>query len=175
MSVIKVSGNTGGTGIFHLRAPNSSTDRFVTLPDVTGNFVTTGDSGTVDNAMISDGTIQAAKLSGGQSGSAPAFTVRAWVAFNGTGTVAIRGSGNVSSISEVGTGAYNVNFTTGFSDGNYAISVVGSKTTGSISSTNSTLGCTREYLGNGGYVQVYTITSAGAAVDRNYTSVLVIR
>jgi len=38
MSVIKVSGNTGGTGIFHLRAPNSSTDRFVTLPDKAGDI-----------------------------------------------------------------------------------------------------------------------------------------
>lgn len=36
MSVVKISGNTGGTGIFHLRAPNSSTDRFVTLPDKAG-------------------------------------------------------------------------------------------------------------------------------------------
>ena len=41
MSVIKVSGNTGGTGIFHLRAPNSSTDRFIDLPDNTGTFLTT--------------------------------------------------------------------------------------------------------------------------------------
>ena len=41
MSVIKVSGNTGGTGIFHLRAPNSSTDRFIDLPDNTGTVITT--------------------------------------------------------------------------------------------------------------------------------------
>ena len=41
MSVIKVSGNTGGTGIFHLRAPNSSTDRFLDLPDNTGTIITT--------------------------------------------------------------------------------------------------------------------------------------
>lgn len=118
MSVIKVSGNTGGTGIFHLRAPNSSTDRFVTLPDVTGNFVTTGDSGTVDNAMISDGTIEAAKLSGGQSGSAPIFGVRAWVNFiNST----INGSGNVSSITHHQTGDYTINFTTAMPTQDFAV------------------------------------------------------
>jgi len=137
----------------------------LSVTTATGNIVSSGDSGTITAGM----------LDGGQSGSAPAFAVRAWVAFNGTGTVAIRASGNVSSISDNGTGSYNVNFTTSPPDGNYAISVVGSKSTGGISSGNSTFGCTREYLGNTGYVQVYTITSAGAAVDRNYNSVLVIR
>jgi hypothetical protein len=45
---------------------------------------------------------------------------RAWVNFNGTGTVAIRASGNVSSITDNGTGAYTVNFTTAMVDVNYA-------------------------------------------------------
>ena len=47
------------------------------------------------------------------------FSCRAWVNFNGTGTVAIRGSGNVSSITDNGTGNYTVNFTTAMSDANY--------------------------------------------------------
>jgi hypothetical protein len=45
---------------------------------------------------------------------------RAWVNFNGTGTVAIRASFNVSSITDNGTGDYTVNFTNAFSDANYA-------------------------------------------------------
>jgi hypothetical protein len=45
-------------------------------------------------------------------GMAPLFACRAWVNFNGTGTVAIRASGNVSSITDNGTGNYTVNFTT---------------------------------------------------------------
>ena len=53
------------------------------------------------------------------SGSAPLFAARAWVNFNGTGTVAIRASGNVSSITDNGTGDYTVNFTTAISDVNY--------------------------------------------------------
>jgi hypothetical protein len=53
------------------------------------------------------------------SGSAPSYSARAWVNFNGTGTVAIRASGNVSSITDNGTGQYTVNFTTAMADANY--------------------------------------------------------
>ena len=45
---------------------------------------------------------------------------KAWVNFNGTGTVAIRGSYNVSSITDNGSGDYTVNFTTDMPDANYA-------------------------------------------------------
>lgn len=48
-----------------------------------------------------------------------AQVVKAWVNFNGTGTVAIRASFNVSSITDNGTGDYTANFTTAFSDTNY--------------------------------------------------------
>jgi hypothetical protein len=46
-------------------------------------------------------------------------TARAWVNFNGTGTVAIRASFNVSSITDNGTGIYTLNFTTALPDANY--------------------------------------------------------
>lgn len=48
------------------------------------------------------------------------YLCKAWVNFNGTGTVAIRASGNVSSITDNGTGDYTVNFTTAMDDANYA-------------------------------------------------------
>ena len=54
------------------------------------------------------------------SGTAPNYMCRAWVNFNGTGVVAIRASGNVTSITDNGTGDYTVNFTTAMSDANYA-------------------------------------------------------
>ena len=50
------------------------------------------------------------------------FTAKAWVNFNGSGTVAIRGSGNVSSITDNGTGKYTVNFSTSMTDANYSVS-----------------------------------------------------
>jgi len=55
------------------------------------------------------------------SGTAPIYPCRAWVNFNGTGTVAIRASGNVTSITDNGTGDYTVNFTTAMPDVNYAV------------------------------------------------------
>lgn len=57
------------------------------------------------------------------SGTAPIYPCRAWVNFNGTGTVAIRASGNVSSITDNGTGDYTVNFTTAMADANFASTV----------------------------------------------------
>jgi hypothetical protein len=54
------------------------------------------------------------------SGTAPNYMCRAWVNFNGTGTVAIRASGNVTSITDNGTGDYTVNFTTAMPDANYS-------------------------------------------------------
>ena len=52
------------------------------------------------------------------------FRCRAWVNFNGSGTVAIRNSGNVSSITDNGTGDYSVNFTTAMPDTNYCINLM---------------------------------------------------
>jgi hypothetical protein len=52
--------------------------------------------------------------------SAGQASVRAWVNFNGTGTVAIRAAYNVTSITDNGTGDYTVNFTTALPDANYA-------------------------------------------------------
>ena len=54
------------------------------------------------------------------TGSAPMYACRAWVNFNGTGTVAIRASGNVSSITDNDKGDYTLNFTTNMEDANYA-------------------------------------------------------
>jgi len=58
------------------------------------------------------------------AGSAPIYACRAWVNFNSMGTVAIRGSGNVSSITDNGTGDYTVNFATAMQDANYCVSAV---------------------------------------------------
>lgn len=57
------------------------------------------------------------------SGAAPVYACRAWVNFNGTDTVAIRASGNVSSITDNGTGDYTVNFTTAMPDANYCAQI----------------------------------------------------
>lgn len=55
---------------------------------------------------------------------------RAWVNFNGTGTVAIRAAFNVSSITDNGVGDYTVNFTNAMPDANYAAVMSGEQSTG---------------------------------------------
>lgn len=55
------------------------------------------------------------------TGGVEVYTAKAWVNFNGTGTVAIRASGNVSSITDNGVGNYTVNLTTALSDTNYSV------------------------------------------------------
>jgi hypothetical protein len=71
------------------------------------------------------------------SGTAPLYAARAWVNFNGTGTVAISASGNVSSITDNGVGDYTVNFTTAMSDINYAVSAWNNNPMGTLGSGTS--------------------------------------
>jgi hypothetical protein len=86
-------------------------------------------------------TIKATTLSNlAGSKTVPTDTVvdgsaKAWVNFNGTGTVAIRRAFNVSSITDNGTGDYTVNFTSAMSDANYAYTttIAGSSGTGQTS------------------------------------------
>ena len=59
-------------------------------------------------------------------------TAKAWVNFNGTGTVAIRASYNVSSITDNGTGYYTVNFTTAMADADYAVVNSSSRNSGNV-------------------------------------------
>jgi len=66
------------------------------------------------------------RFNSGFGSVATAYGVRAWVNFNGTGTVAIRASGNVSSISDQGTGSYNVNFANNLVDDDYCVSLMSS-------------------------------------------------
>ena len=60
------------------------------------------------------------RFNSGYGSAALAYGVRAWVNFNGTGTVAIRGSGGVTSITDNGTGDYTVNLNFTMPDANYA-------------------------------------------------------
>jgi hypothetical protein len=75
-------------------------------------------AGTIENKAVDPLGIREAFNA---TGSAPVYACRAWVNFNGTGTVAIRASGNVSSITDNGTGDYTVNFITAMPDTNYTV------------------------------------------------------
>tara|TARA_A100001201_G_scaffold76397_1_gene68953 strand:+ start:389 stop:769 length:381 start_codon:yes stop_codon:yes gene_type:complete len=59
--------------------------------------------------------------SGGSSNLTVPGTAKAWVSFNGTGTLAVRDSFNVTSVTDNGTGDYTVNFTNAMSNDNYSV------------------------------------------------------
>lgn len=87
------------------------------------NAVTGGNLDAIQEQMrISPVGQQSSVIPGGSTTLYPEFKCRAWVNFNGTGTVAIRASGNVSSITDNGTGDYTVNFSTAMPDANYSVS-----------------------------------------------------
>jgi len=94
---------------------------------------------------------------------------RAWVIFNGTGTVAIRGSGNVSSITDSGTGNYTVNFSTAMIDANYSAPASAGHT--AYNTTRTPL-CWSFATTS---VSVGTVTSGGTASDAEDVSVAIFR
>ena len=103
-------------------------------PSSASNNVVLDSSG---NATLATAKITTLADSAGANTSTPAEIAsgraKAWVNFNGQGTVAIRASYNVSSITDNGTGDYTVNFTTAMSDANYAtVGLVQTRGTGVI-------------------------------------------
>lgn len=92
------------------------------LTQVAGGMIASGQ--TITSPTLTTPNIDSAQIPT-VSGTAPLYMARAWVNFNGQGTVAIRASGNVSSITDNGTGDYTVNFTTAMTDANYNTSFGG--------------------------------------------------
>ncbi len=98
------------------------------------NAEISGDVGVANSALV--------KAALNASGTAPIYACRAWVNFNGEGTVAIRGSGNVSSITDNGTGTYVANLTTAMPDVNFSVATSYNKANSSSPSGNDGgIGC----------------------------------
>ena len=111
-----------GTPVAPTAAVNNSTTQVATTAFVVAQIADDAPTKTGTGASGTWGidiSGSAVKLSTA-SGSAPSYSARAWANFNGTGTVAIRASGNVSSITDNGTGDYTANFTTAIADADYA-------------------------------------------------------
>jgi hypothetical protein len=106
----------------------------------------------------------------GNIGTAPLYAARAWVNFQGTGTVAIRANGNVSSITDNGVGIYTVNFTTAMTDANYAVNVNVRNTNGSdFADVSFDTDLTSSA------VKVNSFNAAGASVDVSSCYVTIFR
>jgi hypothetical protein len=105
--------------------------------------------------------------------------VNAWVNFNGTGTVAIRASYNVSSITDNGTGDYTVNFTNALTDAEYSKCVATSPAYGSQITTVMTdvqsSGLTEVAPTSSSFRFLVSHASSATRADPKYASVIVVR
>ena len=170
-----MQGSATGTGTVTLLAPVTSTNRTLTLPDATDTVAGIAATQTLTNKTLTTPNIDSAQFAT-VSGTAPIYPCRAWVNFNGTGTVAIRASGNVSSITDHGTGEYTVNFSTAMPDANYTTVAQTSSDSGtslllninsnSAGNTTPTTTATRMFTNK---------RSDGAATDPPYVNVSIFR
>ena len=130
-----------------------------------------GDFTTADERMRIDSSGNLL-FNSGYGSVATAYGCRAWVNFNGTGTVAIRASGNVSSITDVGTGQYRVNMATAMPDANFtSMASAGKGTSTTVYLDQFTF---RETPTTTTFL-LCTITSVGAAQDVEYVTAAVFR
>jgi hypothetical protein len=124
----------------------------------------------IDQFIVTSGN-GVLKFNSGYGSAATAYGCRAWVNFNGTGTVAIRASGNVSSITDNGVGNYTVNFTTAMPDANY--STVAASATGASDSRSAIPNFNAAPTTSACRVQ--TVSFAPGATDDLYVSVSIFR
>ncbi len=127
-------------------------------PPTTAHLTSAGD---VNKQIIVNSAADGVAI--GTGGINQARIAKAWVSFNGTGTVAIRNNYNVSSITDVATGKYTVNFSTAMADANYSAVMYqngyhltdagsfGNAYTGGLNS-RATTSVRFEAYGNSGYI-----------------------
>jgi hypothetical protein len=118
------------------------------------------------------------KFNSGYGSVATAYGCRAWVNFNGTGTVAIRASGNVTSITDNGTGDYTVNFPA-MPDANYT-AVANSDSTNSSSPQGMAINFSPVINNNVAPTSIALrvacwVLSSGAGFDNSYINVAIFR
>lgn len=163
-------GGAGGadsaTVVYSTTARTSVAYRVIGFIDSTQ--ATAGTWATAPSTIQGNGGQASVSLAMNASGLAPMFAARAWVNFDGTGTPAIRASGNVTSITDNGVGDYTVNLTTAMPDGNYSASCTSIQNTMAGPTVAASL--TTTSVNN-----VRTINDSGTAVDRNFVTVVIFR
>jgi hypothetical protein len=111
-----IAGVDGSAGTPAVQGTDTNTGIFFPAADT----IAFGEGGAEVMRLDSSANLQ---FNSGYGSVATAYGCRAWVNFNGTGTPAIRASGNVSSITDDGTGQYRVNFTNAMPDVNYSLTM----------------------------------------------------
>ena len=111
------------------------------------------------------------RFNSGYGSATTAYGCRAWVNFDGQGTIAIRGSGNVSSITDNGVGDYTVNFTTALVDANYNVVGIGGKD----ASYRNMLFESNLTARSASLVRIESWATAGGVYDQPYNSISIFR
>jgi len=162
---VKINNSAGGSVTLD---STTTSNEALTLPTGGGTLIGTAPS-TSGNILTSDGTdwTSATPAAGGAdtslsnlSATGEQMVCKAWVNFNGTGTVAIRDSYNVSSITDNGTGKYTVNFSNNMSNANYSVQWFGNAHPGTVSGSFN-----NHYAGGMGEITTssFGVTSYNAA------------
>ena len=128
---------------------------------------------TINSATLTTPTINSAQVPT-ISGTAPLYMCRAWIYFDGSiATPSIKGSGNISSITDNGTGDYTLNFTTAMSDVNYAYNI----TNDSGGSNSVRYSCTTTISAGSLRFTTRFLSSIGSGPveDQNYVRVSIFR
>jgi hypothetical protein len=180
-TALQQAGDTTGTLVFKTNDSGSGGTTALTLgtdqsATFAGGIVPSGSTAPTNGMYLpaantlgfSTNSTQVAKIdssgvlsfNSGYGSVAAAYACRAWVNFNGTGTVAIRASANVSSITDNGTGDYTINMTTAMPDINY--NVIGNASNG----TNWTFGPS-PFISSPSLAEVAPTTSAVRLVVGN--------
>lgn len=136
----------------------------------TGGPITTTGTVTVTAASQSDqetGTSTSVAVTPGVQKYHPS-AAKAWVSFQGTGTVTILASYNVSSITDNGTGDYTVNFTTAFSSANYASAAVNGRGVASVNARQTGAPATADPTASA--FRISTANNSGTIQDSEFVS-----
>ena len=117
---IKLNAASGG-GSISINAPSSAGSDTDFL-DTSGNLAVSGNVTCASDLSVDNDL----KIDSGFGSTTTVYGVRAWIKFDGEGTVAISGSKNISALTDNGTGDYTVTFSTAMPDTNYAVVGMGS-------------------------------------------------
>jgi hypothetical protein len=135
----------------------------ITSSGITFNDTTSLTSANIGTAQLVNGSVTASKLGTNEQKQ----IAKAWVNFNGTGTIGqaqtIRSSYNVSSVTKNGTGDYTINFTTAMADANYSVIATSGDSSSGIGSESTTA----YNLLTSSFKITSATASSGSTIDRS--------
>ena len=146
-----------------------------------GTLFQVAPNGTSRMTVSDTGTVTATAFSGDGSAltgiSSGAGSVEAWANFNGIGTLSIRASGNVSSITDQATGRFRVNFSSALTDANFAVAgATAIDDGGATGSPNGTITIQRSSTPmSSSYVDITTSALNAVNQDHEYSTVMIVR